>query len=86
MSQDQYAGQSHNIKMGNKSFERVEQFEYLETNLKNQNSVREEIKCRLKTGNACYHLVQNHLSPSLLSKNIKIKIHIENCNFFCCFV
>ena len=39
-----------------------------------QNSIREEIKSRLKSGYACYYLVQNLLSFSLLSKNIKIKI------------
>jgi len=33
----------------------------------------------LKSGNACYHSVQNLLSFSLLSKNIKIKI--QNYNF-----
>jgi len=32
-------------------------------------------KSRLKSGNACYHSVQNLLSSSLLSKNIKIKIY-----------
>ena len=41
----------------------------------NQNSIEEEIKCSLKSGSACYHLVQNLLSSSLLSKNIKIKIY-----------
>jgi len=30
---------------------------------------------RLKSGNACYHLVQILLSSSLLSKNLKIKIY-----------
>ena len=35
----------------------------------------EEIKNRLKSGNACYQSVQNLLSSSLLSANIKIKIH-----------
>jgi hypothetical protein len=30
---------------------------------------------RLKSGNSSYHWVQNLLSSSLLSKNIKIKIH-----------
>ena len=44
------------------------------TTLKNQNSILEEIKSRLKSGNACYHLVQNLLSSSMLSKNLKIKI------------
>ena len=33
------------------------------------------IKILLKSGNACCHLVQNLLSSSLLSKNIKISIH-----------
>ena len=44
---------------------------FLETTLKNQNSVQEEIKNRLQSGNACCHLVWNVLSSSLLSKNIK---------------
>ena len=33
----------------------------------------EEVKSRLKSGNACYHSLQNLLSPSLLSKNVKTK-------------
>jgi len=41
----------------------------------NQNSIHEEIKCRLRSENACYYLVQNLLSSSLLSKNIKVKIY-----------
>ena len=45
------------------------------TILTNHNSIQEEIKGRLKSGNACYHSVQNILSSSLLSKNIKIKIY-----------
>jgi hypothetical protein len=40
----------------------------------NQNSIQEEIKNRLKSGNASYHSVQNLLSSDLLSKNIKIKV------------
>jgi len=38
----------------------------------NQNSIQEEIKSRFNSGNACYHSVQNLLSSSLLSKNMKI--------------
>jgi len=53
----------------------VEEFEYLGITLTDQNSIQEEIKRRLKSGNACYRLLQNLLSSSLLSKNIKIKIH-----------
>jgi len=43
--------------------------------LKNLISIQEEIKSRLNSGNACYQLVQNLLSSSLLPKYIKIKIH-----------
>jgi len=53
----------------------VEDFKYLGTNVTNQNSIQEEIKSKLKSGNACYHLVQNLLYFSLLSKNLKIKIY-----------
>ena len=60
------------MKIVNSSFERVEE---LRTILTNQNSIQEEIKSRMKSGNACYHSVQNLLSYSLLSKNIKIKIY-----------
>ena len=58
----------------NSSFERVEQFKYLETTLTKQNSMQDEINSRL-SGNVCYHSVQNLLSSSLLSKNLKIKIY-----------
>jgi galactitol-specific phosphotransferase system IIB component len=75
MSRDQNAGQSHGIKTDNISFERVEEFKCLGTNLTNQNSTKEEIKSRLKSGNACYHSVQNRLSSCFLSKNLKIKIY-----------
>jgi len=37
--------------------------------------IPEEIKSRLRLGNACYHSVQNLLSSRLLSKNLKIKIY-----------
>ena len=73
MSRYQNAGRSHIITIDNSSFERVEQFKYLLTNLTKQNSIQEEYKSRFETGNACYHSVQKLLSSSLLSKNVKIK-------------
>jgi len=41
----------------------------------NQNSIQEEIKSRLKSGSACYYSMQNILSSTLLSKNLKIEIY-----------
>jgi len=38
------------------------------------NYIVEEIKNRLRSGNACYYSMQNLLSSRLLSKNLKIKI------------
>jgi len=75
MSQDQNAGRSHSMKINSSSIERVEEFKYLGTTLTNKNSIQEDIKSRLKLGNACYNSVQNLLSFSLLSKNLKIKIY-----------
>jgi hypothetical protein len=47
-----------NIKIDNSFLETVEQFRYLFITVTNQNSIREEIKRKLKSGNACYHSVQ----------------------------
>jgi len=75
MSRNQNAGQNHSVRTDNSTFERVEEFKYFGTTLTNQNSIPEEIKSRLGSGNACYHSVQNLLSSRLLFKNLKIKIY-----------
>jgi len=63
------------MKIDNSSIEWVEEFKYLGRTLTNQNSIQEEIKRRLKLGNAYYYSVQNLLPSSLLSKKLKIKIY-----------
>jgi hypothetical protein len=70
MSLVQNAGQNGNIQIGNKSFETMEQIKYLGTTLSNQNSFHEGIKSILKSGDACYHSVQNLSSSSLRSKKV----------------
>jgi len=63
------------VRIDNSTFESVEEFKYLGTTFTNKNSTAEEIKSRLRLGNACYQTVQNLLSSRLLSKNLKIKIY-----------
>ena len=66
MSRDQKAGWSHNKNIDSRSFDRVEEFKYLGANLTYQDSVQEDIKSRLKSGNAWYNSVHNLLFSSLL--------------------
>ena len=54
MFRDQNAGRIHSVRIDNSTFESVEEFKYLGTTLTNQNSIAEEIKSRLNSGNACY--------------------------------
>jgi hypothetical protein len=75
MPHHQNAGQNHNIKLANRSDENVAQFKFLKTTVTNQNLIQEEIKRKLNSYNACYHLVQNLLSSHLLPRNVKIRIH-----------
>ncbi|KAJ4443923.1 hypothetical protein ANN_05711 [Periplaneta americana] len=71
MSRDENIVRNGNIKIGNLSFEEVENFKYLGATVTNINDTREEIKHRINMGNACYYSVEKLLSSSLLSKNLK---------------
>jgi hypothetical protein len=74
LSRHENAGQNHNIKIANRSFENVAQFKYLGTTVTNQNLIQEEIKRRFNSGNDCCHSVQDILVSRLLSKKVKIRI------------
>jgi hypothetical protein len=71
----QNVDRNRDIKIANRLFENVSRFKYWGMAVSNQNLIQEEIKRRLNSGNAYYHLVQNLLSSRLLSKNIKIRIY-----------
>jgi hypothetical protein len=75
VSRCQKAGKKQSIKIGNRSFESVAKFKYLETTLTDQNCIHEEFKSRLNPGNAYYHSIQSLLSSCLLSRNVKVKIY-----------
>ena len=86
MSADQNAGKNRNIKIGNKSFERVEQFWYLERTQTNQDPIHEEIKSGLKSGNAiirctifcppvCYR-IHNPLTSRVLRQQRRVVVGI----------
>jgi hypothetical protein len=52
MYREQNIGQNHTIKIGNKSFEKLEQFKYLETTLTNKIALTKRLNGRLNLGNA----------------------------------
>jgi len=54
MSQDKNVGQTHDI---NLIIFSVKELKYLETTLTNRNSIQQEIKRRLMSGNVCLHSV-----------------------------
>jgi hypothetical protein len=53
MSRSKKIGQKHSLKIVKRSFEDVAKFKYLGKTLTDQNSVHEEVKSRLNSGNAC---------------------------------
>ena len=66
---------SEHITVVSNTNKQVKTSKYLGSLLTIQNSIQEEIKCRLKERNSCYYSVQTLLSSRLLSKNMKIKIY-----------
>jgi hypothetical protein len=71
ISHHQNAEQIHNRNIENRSFGNVTKIKYLGSGVTNQNLIQEEMKRILKSGNACYHSVQNLVPSHLLSIKVK---------------
>jgi hypothetical protein len=71
----QNAGENCDIRIAKRSFENVPHFKYLGMTVTDQNLIQEESKMRFNSGNDSYHSVQNLLSSSPFSKNVKIRIY-----------
>jgi hypothetical protein len=83
-SRYQKAGKRHGIKTANRSFEGVAKFKYLGRTLTDQNSIHEEIKSRVNSGNACYLSVQSFvILPALYEckgyKTIILAVVLYGC-------
>ena len=52
--------ENEHIRIVSNSYEKMKTFKYLGSLMKNQNSIQEEIKCRLKAGNSFF------ISPNTL--------------------
>jgi hypothetical protein len=59
LSHQQNAGENHDMKKANRSFENVVQCKHLRKAVTNQYFIQEEIKRRLNSSNACCHSVQS---------------------------
>ena len=54
---------SEHIRISSNSYEKVKTFKYLGSLVNNQNSIHEQINCRLKAGNSCYYSFQTPFCP-----------------------
>jgi hypothetical protein len=59
ISHHENAGQNHNIKIANRSFENMAKFNYLGKIITDQNVFHGKIKSGLNLDNACYYSVHN---------------------------
>jgi hypothetical protein len=75
MSHHENTGQSYNLLITDKFFEKLAKFKYLGTRITDQNCIHQEIKIRLNLGNAYYRSVQSLLSSRILCRNLETEIY-----------
>jgi hypothetical protein len=68
LSRHQNAGINHGIRIADRCFENVAHFKYFGTTVTHQNFIQEDIRKKLNSGNACYHLVHNPMSSHMMPK------------------
>ena len=68
MSRDGNAGRIQSVRIDSSTFVKMEYSKYLGRNLTNKKSIAEEIKSRLRSGNACYHSVKKFFLPYISPK------------------
>jgi len=72
------------MKTDNSSLEKVGEFKYLGTTLTQRNSIQEEIKGRLTSGNSCYYSGSESFVFQVAIQKFKDE-DIQNFNFAYCF-
>jgi hypothetical protein len=75
LSVHQNAGQSHDMEIGNGSFQNGEEFKCLGRKVTDETLMEEEIKRTLNLGNACNQCFHNLVSFCLLCGNVKFIIY-----------
>jgi hypothetical protein len=83
MSLHQIAAQRHNINIANRSFENTEKLKYL--GMAPTDTIHEDIKIRLNSGDACFCSVQTRLPFCLPSVIINIKVICTRPLFYLLF-
>jgi hypothetical protein len=66
----------HELKTGQHKFEEISRFTYLGSVLTENNSIIAEINERIKKGNTTYYTNRKLLTSKLLTRNIKLKLHL----------
>ena len=74
-SRQQNIVQNQNIVIENLLFVKVEKFKYLGVTVTKMNDIHEEIKHRIKKGNAWYYSLEKILPFRLLSKKLKVNTY-----------
>lgn len=66
-----------NLSIGQFSFEQVENFKYLSTNINHRNKMHNEVKSKISVVNRGYHAMSKMFASKQLSRDTKKKLYIS---------